>query len=298
MNKMLEKVSFERTGLTMEEVLVTPELAEELFKKRANNNRNLDSKYINKYALDMKKNRWVPGPGSILSFSSDGILLNGHHRLKAIIKAGVSIPMILEENVPKESMLVMDTGNKRNSGEIFQIHGVKEDASIKARASRVLINLANEKLTDSINNRARSSEITERDILNYFKKNEEIISKGASVAKKCRKNNKFIPTGTLAAYYVIFSIANKERVDEFFDKFTTGANLEEDNPILIIINRFQKEASSKNKMTKLAKISLFITSWNRFIQEKTGNFRVSRSFVKVEDSDGNEVQNKVLKTLS
>lgn len=66
----------------------------------------------------MAAGRWnTNGQGVI--FSPDGDLLDGQHRLRAVVEAGVTVEMFVVRGVPKERFETMDTGRARTVGDVL-----------------------------------------------------------------------------------------------------------------------------------------------------------------------------------
>lgn len=96
-------------------VLVTPELAKDMLKQLDTNKlqRKLNTTKVNQYASDMKEGNFYPI--STISLDKDGHILNGQHRLHAVIKSGASIVMHIMHNVPNVWARTMDTGKQRKT---------------------------------------------------------------------------------------------------------------------------------------------------------------------------------------
>jgi len=76
-------------------VLVSPELAAEWLKKNnTGENRAVSQEVIANYAMDMKNNKWDLTHQGIC-FGEDGALVDGQHRLHAIVMAGVTVAMMV-----------------------------------------------------------------------------------------------------------------------------------------------------------------------------------------------------------
>lgn len=43
-----------------------------------------------------------------------GKLIDGRHRLNAIVKADIEVPVLVFENVPQNTLSVLDTGKRRS----------------------------------------------------------------------------------------------------------------------------------------------------------------------------------------
>lgn len=73
----------------MEEI--TPEIAQLMLGKTLNN-RNLNEKVISIFARDMQEGRWAL-TGDPIKLDRDGNLIDGRHRLRAIVVSGVRVTL-------------------------------------------------------------------------------------------------------------------------------------------------------------------------------------------------------------
>lgn len=101
------------------EVLITPEMAAALLKKNSIN-RPLRTKRAEFYAQQMRDGSWTISESAIC-VSPDGRLLNGQHRLKACILAGIPFRSIVRYNVPLSEYQNMDAGMPRTDGDALGI---------------------------------------------------------------------------------------------------------------------------------------------------------------------------------
>ena len=106
-------------AITMEIVVVTPAMARE-FLSHNTLNRNLSQRNVNKYSADMKSGNWQI-TGETIVFYEDGSLKDGQHRLAAICKANVAVPMIIVRGI-KNSVKIHDQGRKRNTVDIMALN--------------------------------------------------------------------------------------------------------------------------------------------------------------------------------
>ena len=105
------KVHGQRSALSRdaraEVVLITPAMAQELLLMNTFN-RPLSAAKVAKYAALMKAGAWAyNGEGSI-SISRTGKLLNGQHRLHAIVNSGVACLMVIAHGVLDSAFATID----------------------------------------------------------------------------------------------------------------------------------------------------------------------------------------------
>jgi hypothetical protein len=91
---------------------VTPAMANEWISQNNTNYRFPNEKTIDGLARAMSAGEWKLTPQGI-SLDPDGLVIDGQHRLMAIIKSGVSVQMFVAFNVPKETELVIDSNKPR-----------------------------------------------------------------------------------------------------------------------------------------------------------------------------------------
>ncbi|KAF7277615.1 hypothetical protein GWI33_002970, partial [Rhynchophorus ferrugineus] len=76
---------------------ITPDLARQYLAFNTHN-RNVRSYRVKGYAADMRDGRWTLN-GEAIKFSADGTLLDGQHRLQAVIEADVAVQMLVVRGV-------------------------------------------------------------------------------------------------------------------------------------------------------------------------------------------------------
>lgn len=102
---------------------ITPEMAANWLTMNTNN-RKKDNNRINTYARAILAGRWVLTHQGI-AFDEAGNLIDGQHRLEAIVKAGIPVEMNVTFGVKREEgeILEIDTGRVRTYNNIMQMSG-------------------------------------------------------------------------------------------------------------------------------------------------------------------------------
>lgn len=106
--------------------LITPELAAEYLSRNCTN-RALRGKDVDALARDMINGKFVLTHQGI-ALDSAGNLLDGQHRLSAVVKAGVSVYMRVTRGIKFEDAAFMDIGVKRNLQDGFAFSGKYSDS--------------------------------------------------------------------------------------------------------------------------------------------------------------------------
>lgn len=101
---------------------VTPQLAEDWLTHCNTHNRKLIDAHVDYLAAEMKAGRWRLTHQGI-AFSVNRVLLDGQHRLWAIVMSEQTVPLRIFVNEPPEAMDVLDTGKRRSNDQILSLAG-------------------------------------------------------------------------------------------------------------------------------------------------------------------------------
>ena len=86
---------------------------------------------VAKYAADMRRGSWILSPQGI-AFDEKGRVIDGQHRLLAIIQSGCSIPMYVVSECGNEAIKALDQGAVRTVANMMQILGIRSSYSAAA----------------------------------------------------------------------------------------------------------------------------------------------------------------------
>lgn len=239
-------------SITSKVITITPEDARKYLGNMVHN-RPVSQANVKTYCEDILGGKWgLNGQGII--FDLKGRLLDGQHRMLAIIKAGKSIQMLAVYGVSDEMFSRMDIGNKRTVADVLD---VRNRVPVAAAAKYIFREMKGGGIWWNTNIRFRP--INGLDVLKIHPGIEESVSvaTGLSGAKK------IISVSPLGYCHYRAGLENKAKRDEFFQAFNTGANLGVLSPILALRNACAPVVGSRHTDQYL--ISLFIVAWNRYL---------------------------------
>lgn len=101
---------------------VTPTMARK-YLETSSGNRPISMPTVRTYAKAMKEGRWKMN-GVPIVFDNEGHLLDGHHRLYAIIDANKSLEMSVTYGVESDTFTTFDCGRHRTIGQLLAMNGV------------------------------------------------------------------------------------------------------------------------------------------------------------------------------
>lgn len=245
---------------------ITPKTAKEYLKFNVSN-RPLHTKTVEFYAEQMRKGQWkLNGEG--ICFAEGGALLNGQHRLQAVVRAGVPVQMLVIRGADNDSFVTYDSGRSRKVSDIFAISDIPNYAGISTIVNKYIRlhlnnNLFNQKAIKQIN-------ISRQDILDEYNKSPELYQESFSFAGKCTRKIKLFMATEIGGLYV-FLIKdlkhNKKKVESFFTMLFFNEDVE-NNTINLLRNKIIESNLANKKYTGTYKQAILAKTWNAYIKGK------------------------------
>ena len=201
--------------MKMDVFLVTPSMARAWLEKNVCN-RAISRLTVNRYANDMKTGKWVVTPHGIV-FDSDGNLLDGQHRLTAVVESGCSVRMTVITGVDANSKWFLDIGKKRNGSAMADMLGIKNSRDVSSVVQKV-----GEILTGSKTKRELPNDVM-KEILGII--GHEISDVIPEIASYCKAGS-VKKNSTLTAIYWLCKIHyGEEKTSHVFSRIIAGYNL-------------------------------------------------------------------------
>lgn len=123
---------------------VTPELARDWLARSGGNFRERTGAWVSKLARDMRDGKFVTTHQGI-AFSSNGSLVDGQHRLAAIIRSGATIRLLVCFGF--DSVAEVDVGRKRSHFDYCRATGIEVNKSA-VQVARGLLEIQGKKASD------------------------------------------------------------------------------------------------------------------------------------------------------
>lgn len=203
------------TMMKTERILVTPDLARRWLGQNTAANRNLSQRTVEAYAADMSAGRWkLTHQG--LAFNNTGELVDGQHRLQAIVMSGKTIEMMVTTGLDVEYNSPIDQGFNRS------ISHLTGKAPRWVSVVRALLAMENG-LTPSSFSFRNTVGATEECAVRHAASIEAVMRVARS-ARTC-------PTGLVAALVYAHPV-NPDKILSFAEQVNTGELLERGDPAL------------------------------------------------------------------
>ena len=261
--------------------LITPKIAETLL---SNNgiNRKLRHNIIDDYARQMASGLWKEETGESIKISINGDILDGQHRLMAIIKSNVSLLFLVVSELETEVFKVLDTGVTRTAGDIFHIAGIKQANNHAAIITRylglkqgrmaVLSYSTGRNNSDSIASgiTIKSIKYSKSELLSVYMSRIKFWEAVVSMADHWYRQFQHILTfSDIGSLYAFFYDINEDDAFKFIDLLCSGVDLSNSDPIKLLREKliFSK-TNMKFKLTSIQKLGLIFKAWNHFRDKK------------------------------
>jgi hypothetical protein len=233
-------------------VLVTPEVAQRWLELNKSN-RNISKRTLDRYKRDMVAGNWQLD-GSPIRFSGDNVLLDGQHRLTAIVQTGVTLPLLVVRGVSADAQPVMDTGKGRTAADALAMCGHK-NAAIVAAAARLAIDVESGRLGSG-----SRGEVSHSEVLAVIDANPDLAEAADFTSTFARKTD--CPPSVVAYTYLILRRIDPKEAAEFWVGVAEKVGLDRGDPILALSHRLAEARRSREALSRGVLVSMVFRAWN------------------------------------
>lgn len=241
------------------QVIVTPITAQKYLDTNKNN-RKIKPTIVDRYFNDMKKNRWKEGTGETIKIGTSGRLLDGQHRLTALVKSGKNFQFSIATDVEESVFDVLDTGSVRNAGDAFFIKKVPYSHVIPSIISTYKMLKEGRKNADQHPNIRPTTSM----IYTEYSRNkgywEEVAAKSVAWYDKFAK---IIAPSTIGGIYALLSDVSQADADKFMNQLCTGMEIE-NSAIAMLRNSLMQNRIAQRKMSPPTKNGFILKTWNLY----------------------------------
>lgn len=230
-------------------------------------NRRKRGRLKQRYMDAMASGQWKL-TGESIKFNTKGELIDGQHRLEAVIESNKSIEILVCRNVPDEAFMELDTGGTRTPGDLLTVAGYDYTSGV-ASAIRNLTSIYEIEAGKLKGVSLGRKRVDPETLLEYAEEHSDELV--AAVKKTMSKEAKVVcgPPSLFAALYFIFAEHNKKAADEFFDSLIEGTNLQRHGPVYELRRLLLQFGQDKHKKRpNFYKAAITIKAWNAFQQRR------------------------------
>lgn len=252
---------------------ITPEIAARLLGTMMGN-RQLRQKAVQRYAREMIAGKWAVN-GEAIKIAANGRLIDGQHRLSAVMMAKVPVKMCVVRGVDDSAIITLDTGVGRSFYDVGVIAGQSY-----AQAVGPIIRWWFKYLTGSptVGNYPTHQEMAQ--ILAdhpHIAESASFIAKLKTVRHRCGAGVQgFVHSYASEAY-------DRDMADLFMTDLNEGAQLAPESPIFALRKRLVDTSETKGRVDQTHVLAWSIKAWNAWVAgEKVKSIKWQSSGEKTE----------------
>lgn len=201
-------------------------------------NRSLVRARVEKLVHAIETDQWqITHQG--IALRDDGAVIDGQHRLAAIIQAEIAVDMLVTRDVPSETFTVVDTARARTTSDSLRIAGFSDTNVLAAIARGYLAYREVVGTTESFEKKTRL--LTTVDVVDFLDKRENsdaahgALMAGRSTASALARFGLSSSFGVAALMCRLHpNELGHSTVAEFYARMADGAMLEASSPILAL----------------------------------------------------------------
>lgn len=248
----------------VELTFVTPALAREML-TRNTRNRNMRARGVDRMARSMTNGLWMFTHQGI-AFDWNDDLLDGQHRLQAIVKSGRGQWMIVVYDLNPDIMPVIDGVQKRGAGDALRWAGFTNANDLAAMA-KIVLSFDGGVMKTSTS--ARLLDIPAEEILEWAEVNGESATDAVMLARRIYDAKYPTPSlAALAAAAHIITRISPQGADQFFEDMANLTMRGKGDPLFTLYGRLAN-VGARNRRESLGAASLlhlYFRTWNAYCQ--------------------------------
>ena len=246
---------------SLDVIIVTPEIATKLLEANSIN-RPLRQHHVERIAKQIIAGKWKFN-GDTIKISSNHDILDGQHRLWAIILADVSVETVIVYDIEDDAFSTIDTIRQpRNGADVLALKGLDRQRRSTAVALTWLIRWQRGVLGG---HKSRKNRIENSDIEECFKDHADM----ALAVDHCRRTRGLISPGLSGFLYYIFSNQDQELADRFLLTLLDPVDVPINDPFFRFRMWLVQSLNSKRRREAPEMIALAFKAWNYARDGKT-----------------------------
>jgi hypothetical protein len=230
-------------------------------------NRKINKTRIKNYALLMKQGQWDENHPQGLIFDKNGKLIDGQHRLHAVVESNKTIKFYCTFNADDNCVANLDNGLSRTIDQTGQIMGLDTDKLSIAIAKCLFI---------QIGKNVSTRDIDSNHVLAMYQSHQESID--FAKQKKSHPSIVYAPVRAMVARAHYQALNNPEHIafgrvdklDRFIEVLDTGfATSDNESPIVALRNSYlnSKVKGATTEKTKLSFAAKTVTAIYKYLSD-------------------------------
>lgn len=240
-------------------VTITPEMAASWL-ERNDINRPLRPDRVTQIAQAIRRGEWKVN-GDTIKINPDGQILDGQHRLWAIVESGLSVMSAVVIGLDTGAQHTVDIGARRNLSDALRLHGETNTNNLAAALN--LFHLW--RLGDSVMRSPHASRLTPAQAFAILEVDGPRIRDALQRASTVRSAmNKTLTSSIITCCLLRFGEIDAEDAVTFWERVGDGTGMKKNDPCYMLRESCTKNSKRRNKYPTLMMFALVIKAWNAF----------------------------------
>lgn len=243
--------------MKIERTFISPSIAKKMLEKNTNN-RHVKLELVRRYKTDMLEGRWMEDTGELIKMGKSGIVLDGQHRLIALVEANKGFYFHVGSQIDDAVMPMLDTGATRTASDVYSMKKILYASELPA-----IVNFYCS-LTNGHIYRDNRNKLTNQESLDF------VLSKrvfwenvGTKSSVWYSAFSRILSKTMIGGFYSFFYDISPKDAENFFVELCTGINVTNDT-IRVLRKKLNDDKISTKKITMTHKIVFIIKSWNAY----------------------------------
>ncbi|MFO0801424.1 MAG: hypothetical protein U0804_28490 [Gemmataceae bacterium] len=254
-------------AVRVKHMTITPKQAEAWLEASQTKNRNERQDHIQLLAAQMKDGAWADN-GATLVFDEAGNILDGHHRLRACVRAEVPFTSLVVFDAPPDAMATIDTGVIRSIADALTMTRAEESYSRDMPPAAKLVWLAEcgrLDLMDRGNRHVAFSALVCLDVIGRHPG----LRQAVVAAQQSYRQFRPVPKSVWSFLHYWLPRFGEERAAEFVGRLADGAGMQPNSAVARLRERLINNSMSNLRMAEVDRFALILKGWRAHCNGQT-----------------------------
>lgn len=246
---------------------IDPVRAEEIL-SRNTHNRTVRGRVVRAYAEDMRNGAWQEN-GESIKLAVDGTVVDGQHRLHAIVESETKHRVLVVRGLPMETQETVDGGAKRKFSDVLKLREEPRYVALASVTRRCL-------LWDQ-GYRGRESHRTPPTVaqmLAFIEAHPE-VRRSTEVAASVSAHAP-LSASIVGLCHWLFEDLDFEDAEFFFGRIKDGVGLTERDPVYVLRRTLANARTDRSRLLENQATAFVIKAWNAYREGRQIQFLAFR----------------------
>lgn len=217
-------------------------------------NRPLRQRVVDRYAGAIHRGEWKVN-GETIKLNGDGTLVDGQHRLHAVVQANMPIDSFVVRGVAEEAFDTIDRGEMRKLYDVLARHGEKNYTALSAAVR--LAHIFDGKPSEVAYEYRQAKTCAQN--LAWLAKNPKIRDSVALISGLAV--HKIMPGSVAMALHYHFAKRDETLATLFWQAVATGENLKKSDSAYVLREKMIENRNAKSKLPHLDIAAVSVKAW-------------------------------------